>query len=103
MYDTLTVHEYEGLENLSSNFPNFFLGNLFVFRLQFLQNRLQISFLSILHHNEEGSSFKEMSLEEIEGITGFDKNNIKVKMFRARKKLGEHLSNTLKTEVTTLL
>lgn len=47
--------------------------------------------------------FKEMSLEEIEGITGFDKNNIKVKMFRARKKLGEHLSNTLKTEVTTLL
>ncbi|MEQ8712849.1 MAG: sigma-70 family RNA polymerase sigma factor [Cyclobacteriaceae bacterium] len=47
--------------------------------------------------------FKEMSVEEIEGITGFDKNNIKVKMFRARKKLGEHLSNTLKTEVTALL
>jgi RNA polymerase sigma factor (sigma-70 family) len=47
--------------------------------------------------------FKEMSVEEIEGITGFDRNNIKVKMFRARKKLGEHLSNTLKTEVTALL
>ena len=45
---------------------------------------------------------KEMSVEEIEGITGFDRNNIKVKMFRARKRLGEHLSSVLKNEVTTL-
>ncbi len=47
--------------------------------------------------------FKEMSVDEIVGITGFDKNNIKVKMFRARKRLAEHLSLALKEEVSTLL
>lgn len=47
--------------------------------------------------------FEEMTIEEIEGITGFDRNNIKVKMFRARKRLGEYLSNALKSELTGLL
>lgn len=46
---------------------------------------------------------KELSVEEIVDITGFDKNNIKVKMFRARKRLAEHLSLALKEEVSTLL
>ena len=47
--------------------------------------------------------FKELTVEEIVDITGFDKNNIKVKMFRARKRLAEHLSSALKEEVSALL
>lgn len=45
----------------------------------------------------------ENSVEEIEQITGLTQSNIKVRMFRARKKLNESLSFLLKEEVKTIL
>lgn len=43
------------------------------------------------------------SVEEIEEITGLTQSNIKVKLFRARKKLNSELSLLLKEEVKTIL
>lgn len=45
----------------------------------------------------------ESSIEEIEEITGLTKNNIKVKIFRARKKLYNELSLLLKDEVKAII
>jgi len=45
----------------------------------------------------------ENSLEEIEEITGLTKSNIKVKLFRLRKKLYNELSLLLKEEIKELL
>lgn len=47
--------------------------------------------------------FKELNLEEVEEISGIDKNNLKVKIFRARKKLASRLTHMLKNEVHSLL
>jgi len=47
--------------------------------------------------------FKELSLEEIEEISEIDKNNLKVKLFRARKKMAIRLTSILKNEVYSLL
>jgi RNA polymerase sigma factor (sigma-70 family) len=46
--------------------------------------------------------FQELTLEEIEKITGFTPNNVKVKIFRARKKLAEWLGKCLQEEITSL-
>jgi RNA polymerase sigma factor (sigma-70 family) len=45
----------------------------------------------------------ESSIEEIEQITNLTQSNIKVKLFRARKKLNTELSFLLKEEVNTIL
>ncbi|MCF6223198.1 MAG: sigma-70 family RNA polymerase sigma factor [Flavobacteriaceae bacterium] len=45
----------------------------------------------------------ESSVEEIEQITGFSKSNIKVKLFRARKKLYNELSLLLKDELKAIM
>ncbi len=45
----------------------------------------------------------ENSVEEIEEITGLTKTNIKVKLFRARKKLYNELSLLLKDEIQEIL
>jgi RNA polymerase sigma-70 factor (ECF subfamily) len=45
----------------------------------------------------------ESSIEEIEQITNLTQSNIKVKLFRARKKLNTELSFLLKEEVKTIL
>jgi len=45
----------------------------------------------------------ESSIEEIEQITNLTQSNIKVKLFRARKKLNIELSFLLKEEVNTIL
>lgn len=45
----------------------------------------------------------ESSIEEIEQITSLTQTNIKVKLFRARKKLNNELSLLLKDEVKTIL
>ena len=45
----------------------------------------------------------DSSIEEIEKITGLTQSNIKVKLFRARKKLNTELSFLLKEEVKTIL
>jgi len=45
----------------------------------------------------------ESSIEEIEQITSLTQSNIKVKLFRARKKLNTELSFLLKEEVNTIL
>lgn len=45
----------------------------------------------------------ESSVEEIEQITNLTQSNIKVKLFRARKKLNTELSFLLKEEVKTIL
>ncbi len=47
--------------------------------------------------------YKELNMEEMEEITGIDKNNIKVKIFRARKKLATVLSHLLPNEVESIL
>lgn len=46
--------------------------------------------------------FQELTLEEIEKITGFAPGNVKVKIFRARKKLAEWLGKYLQEEITSL-
>lgn len=38
----------------------------------------------------------EMSVKEVEEVTGLSHSNIKVKLFRARKKLGEHIKKDYK-------
>lgn len=43
------------------------------------------------------------SVEEIEQITGLSESNVKVKLFRARKKLNQELSGLLKEELNTIL
>ena len=43
------------------------------------------------------------SIEEIEQITGLTESNVKVRLFRARKKLYNELSILLKEEVKTIL
>jgi len=43
------------------------------------------------------------TIEEIEQITGLSQTNIKVKLFRARKKLNLELSGLLKEELNTIL
>jgi len=45
----------------------------------------------------------ENTVDEIEEITGLTKTNIKVKLFRARKKLYKELSLLLKDEVNTII
>ncbi len=47
--------------------------------------------------------FKELSLEEMSEITGISVNTLKVKLFRARKRLSDTLGKILKREVTSLL
>lgn len=47
--------------------------------------------------------FQELTLEEIQEITGFTPNHSKVKIFRARKKMAEWLEGQLKHEVTSLI
>jgi len=54
------------------------------------------SFLITLYY------FQELTLEEIEKVTGFAPSLLKVKIFRARKKLAEWLHKNLKEEVTSL-
>lgn len=45
---------------------------------------------------------EEMSIKELEEITGMGKSNVKVKLFRARKKMAEKLSRT-KNEIEEFL
>lgn len=45
---------------------------------------------------------KELDMQEIAALTGIDKNNLKVKIFRARKKLAETLRSMLATEVESI-
>ncbi len=47
--------------------------------------------------------FKELSLVEMSEITGIGVNTLKVKLFRARKRLSTALDNILKEEATSLL
>ena len=46
---------------------------------------------------------EENSIEEICSITGLSVSNVKVKLFRARKKLYQQLELALKEEVKTIL
>lgn len=45
----------------------------------------------------------ENTIDEIESITGLSKSNIKVKLFRARKKLKIELKHLLKDELNSIL
>ncbi len=47
--------------------------------------------------------YEQLSLEEIAQVTGLTSGNIRIRLHRARKKLGEVLSGTLKTEIESLL
>ncbi len=47
--------------------------------------------------------FEEKSIEEIAGITKMTESNVKVKLFRARKKLYAILNDMLKEEIHTIL
>jgi len=47
--------------------------------------------------------YEELSLEEIAQVTGMSNANIRTRLFRARKKLGEILTAILKTEIESLL
>jgi RNA polymerase sigma-70 factor (ECF subfamily) len=45
----------------------------------------------------------ENTYDEIIEITGLTKTNIKVRLFRARKKLFDELSKVLKSELNTII
>jgi RNA polymerase sigma factor (sigma-70 family) len=45
--------------------------------------------------------FEEMSTEEISEVTGISKSNIKVKLFRARKRMLEIIENVEKKKSVT--
>jgi RNA polymerase sigma-70 factor (ECF subfamily) len=45
----------------------------------------------------------ESSVDEISQITGLTRANVKIKLFRARKKIFSELNKMLKNEITTLL
>ena len=47
--------------------------------------------------------FDELDLDEIEEVTKIDKGNLKVKIFRARKKLAELLKKMLPSELESIL
>ncbi|MEO9965134.1 MAG: sigma-70 family RNA polymerase sigma factor [Reichenbachiella sp.] len=47
--------------------------------------------------------FDELDMDEIEDITKIDKSNLKVKIFRARKKLAESLRRLLPSELESIL
>ena len=47
--------------------------------------------------------FEELSLEEMSEITGINVNTLKVKLFRARKRLSMALDKILKKEVNSLI
>jgi len=51
--DIVSVKVLEGLGHLVGNVPDHLLGNLDFFIFVFLELRLQISSLYILHHDEE--------------------------------------------------
>ena len=46
---------------------------------------------------------EEMSIKELSDITGLSDSNIKIKLFRARKKLYKELQFMLKDEVESLI
>ena len=43
--------------------------------------------------------YEELTIREISGIMGINENNVKVKLFRARKRLMQLLINTLEPEI----
>ena len=47
--------------------------------------------------------FDEMSLDEIAGVTSLERSNLKVKLFRARKRLALKLNELLRGETASLL
>lgn len=47
--------------------------------------------------------YKELEMDEIAEITQLDRNNLKVKLFRARKRLAASLGSILKTELKSIL
>jgi RNA polymerase sigma-70 factor (ECF subfamily) len=47
--------------------------------------------------------FEDKQIDEISGITGMSESNVKVKLFRARKKLYTILNEMLKEEIHTIL
>ena len=68
----------------------------FLNQAMFRLNEEERSLLSLYY-------FQELSMEEVEEISGIDKNNLKVKIFRARKKLAGVLSRLLPNEVESIL
>jgi len=55
------------------------------------------AFIVILYY------YKDLSIEEIQQITGISNSNIKVKLHRSRKRLFQTLEHTLKSELPDLL
>ncbi|MEO9805637.1 MAG: sigma-70 family RNA polymerase sigma factor [Reichenbachiella sp.] len=47
--------------------------------------------------------FDELDMDEIEEVTKIDKGNLKVKIFRARKKLAVHLQRLLPSELESIM
>jgi RNA polymerase sigma factor (sigma-70 family) len=45
----------------------------------------------------------DLPVEEISDITGLSESNVKVKLFRARKKMQQHLNSLLKDEIHSIL
>ncbi len=47
--------------------------------------------------------YDELSLEEISEITGLTSSNIRIKLHRSRKKLYQVISESLKSELSSIL
>nr|MDJ0646543.1 sigma factor-like helix-turn-helix DNA-binding protein [Flavobacteriaceae bacterium] len=59
-------------------------------------SELDALFITLFYLNDN-------TLDEIKDITGYSKSNVKVRLFRARKKLYKELEKLLQDEVKTIL
>lgn len=89
--DSYTENQIRSLDNILDTIEN-------KERNQMIQNSLNLlpsedSFLLTLYY------FEDQSLEEISKIMGITANNVKVKLFRSRKKLASILKERLEPEI----
>jgi RNA polymerase sigma factor (sigma-70 family) len=81
------------------------------FKADIVERKSKTEFLQLAMNELQGDDAfmltlfyqSEQSLEEIAKITGYEENNVKVKLHRARHRLREKLEQILKHETTDLL
>ncbi|MBI9053941.1 MAG: sigma-70 family RNA polymerase sigma factor [Bacteroidales bacterium] len=89
--DSDVISSYNAINELKRNEQKKYIN-------QVIENlREEDAFLITMYY------LNESSIEEISEITGFSISNVKVKLFRARKRFYNELKVILKEEVTTIL
>jgi RNA polymerase sigma-70 factor (ECF subfamily) len=89
--DEFTEHEVRSLANVLHTIEETERKELIKKSLNLLA--AEENFLLTLYY------FNEASLKEISAIMGINENNVKIKLFRSRKKLATILKNKLEPEI----